>query len=47
MAFFYCFVIWRAQNLLPLIYLNIFLEYASRIAVGQLRPLKLEETAPG
>ena len=47
MGLFYLFVIWRAQKLIPLMWVIILTEYVFRLVIGRVRTLKTEETAPG
>jgi hypothetical protein len=51
MGLFYVVVIWRYRNLIPLMFVLIFIEYAMRIVIGRwLKPLGdvyFSGTAPG
>ncbi|KAF0223567.1 MAG: hypothetical protein FD133_1548 [Erysipelotrichaceae bacterium] len=51
MGLFYIIVIWRYKNLIPLMFIFIFIEYAMRIVIGRwLKPLSdvyFTGTAPG
>lgn len=47
LALFYFVVLWRYRAIVPLMYLFLIVEYMSRFAIGQWKPLSTVETAPG
>ena len=47
MGIFYIIVYFRYKNLIPLMYVFIFIEYAMRIIIGQLKPFETMGIAPG
>jgi hypothetical protein len=47
MGLIYVVVLWRYQNLIPLMYLLMIFEYAMRMVLGELNPIETTGTAPG
>jgi len=47
MATFYLIVYFRYKNLIPLMYIFIIMEYATRIGIGLLKPIETMGIAPG
>lgn len=47
MGIVYGVVIWRYQNLIPLMYVLIIAEYIMRIVLGAMKPIQTVSTAPG
>ncbi len=47
MGLLYVVVIWRYQNLIPLMYVFIVFEYSMRMVLGTRKPIETVGTAPG